>query len=178
MQAILAAVAVPVCICLLTHYAHGAERYTANTLQLAAGEPSAPASLNDMSWLTGVWRGSGLGAYHEETWSVPRADVMMGMYRMIRDEVPVLFEFLLLRQTERSLVLQLKHFDSKFSGWEQRDQSATFPFVAQLGARMYFSGLTFERVGSDDLVIYVAIKEPNGSVHEVEFRYKRETGVH
>lgn len=175
MRAMFTVAAVQVCVCLLAHDAHSAERYTANTLQLTPGERSTPASLSEMSWLTGVWRGSGLGADNEEIWSAPRADVMIGMYRMIQDGVPVLFEFLMLRQIEGSLVLQLKHFDSQLHGWEERDQSMTFPFVAQRGARMYFSGVTFERVSGDDLIVYVAVKAADGSVHEMEFRYKRET---
>jgi hypothetical protein len=153
--------------------ADGAEPYTTNTLQLRQDERSPPASIRDMSWLAGTWRGTGFGGDIEEIWSAPRNGEMIGMYRMLKDGSPALYELLVLSEVDGSLVLRLRHFDAQFHGWEERDASVAFAFVAERERRMYFSGLTFERHSGGDLVIYVAIESQDGSLHEEAFRYKR-----
>ena len=44
---------------------------TANTFTASAEVPSPRATLQDMSWLTGQWSGTGLGGMTEEMWSDP-----------------------------------------------------------------------------------------------------------
>lgn len=154
-----------------------AEQLTPNTLQLAEGEAGAPASIGDMAWLAGTWRGSGLGGFNEEIWGAPRHGVMLGMYRMIRDGRPVFYELLTLSETDGSLTLRLKHFHPDLRGWEERDESLSFPLIAVRDGRIYFEGMTFEPRG-DEVTIYLAIENREaGSVREEVFRYQRQAGA-
>src|SRR5687768_11650964 len=58
-------------------------------------QPSPAATLSVMAWLRGAWEGEGLGGVSEEIWSEPRGGVMMGMYRSLKQDQPVFYEFLM-----------------------------------------------------------------------------------
>lgn len=45
-----------------------------------------------------------------------------------------------------SLRLRLKHSDPELIAWEEKDKFGDFRFVKKDGNRMYFSGLTFEKI--------------------------------
>jgi hypothetical protein len=154
--------------------AHAQEKLTPNTLTLAAGQKSAPARIEDMAWYAGQWCGSGLGGLNEEIWSTPRAGVMLGMYRLIKDGKPVFYELLTMLEEKGSLVIRLKHFHADLKGWEERDESEEFAFVARREGRIYFDGMTFERSGEDAVTVYLAIEHKDGKVTEESFRYTRE----
>ena len=157
---------------------------TTLTLSAGAGEarqtvrraPDAPvpdATVEDMAWLAGRWTGDGLGGRTEEIWSPPDAGVMMGMFRLIREDKPVFYEFLTLRVTERGLSMQLKHFHPDMRGWEEREKFVEFLYVGRDGNRVFFEGLTFVREGADALTIYLALRAKDGTVREQTFRMKR-----
>jgi hypothetical protein len=166
-------------ICLLLFAAlggavHAQEKLTANTLTLGAGQKSEPASIEDMAWYAGQWCGNGLGGLNEEIWSIPRAGVMMGMYRLIKDGKPVFYELLTMLEEKGSLVIRLKHFHPDLKGWEEREESEEFAFVARRDGRMYFDGMTIERSGADAVTVYLAIEHKDGKVTEESFRYTRQ----
>lgn len=150
-----------------------AEPFTANTLRLEEGEASPAASIDVMAWLAGVWGVSGLDSDSEEIWSAPRNGVMMGMYRMLRNGRPVLYEFLTLAEIDGSLVLRFKHFHPDMRGWEDRDEFVAFPLVAVQDGRIYFEGMTFEPRGHEVAVYIVFENHETGSVREEVFRYRR-----
>lgn len=146
---------------------------TENTLKLAPGTTSARATLADVSWLAGSWSGTGLGGVSEESWSKPADGAMMGTYRLVKDGKTVFYEFMLLTETEGTILLRIKHFHPNFVGWEEKDKSVDFKFVKREGDRVYFSGLTFERKGKTGLNIYLALRQKEGEVREEVFNMKR-----
>jgi len=150
------------------------EAMTANTLRLSPDQKPPAATIADMAWYAGRWTGTGLGGFTEEIWSPPRDGTMMGMYRMIKDGKPIFYELLLIAEVSGSLAIKLKHFHSDLRGWEDRDVSLRFPLVAKRDGRLYFDGMTFERVGNDRVKIYLAIEnKEDGSVREEIFEYTR-----
>ena len=149
------------------------EAMTANTLRLSPDQKSPPATIADMEWYAGRWTGSGLGGLNEEIWSPPRDGTMMGMYRMIKDGKPVFYELLLITEENGSLAIKLKHFHPDLRGWEERDASVRFPLVAKRDGRIYFDGMTFERIGADRVKVYLAIEHKDGRVREETFEYSR-----
>ena len=149
------------------------EAMTANTLRLSADQKPPAASIADMAWYAGRWTGTGLGGWTEEIWSPARDGTMMGMYRMVKDGKPIFYELLLIAEENGSLAIKLKHFHADLRGWEERDASLRFPLVAKRNGRIYFDGMTFERVGTDRVKVYLAIEHKDGSVREEIFEYSR-----
>ena len=150
------------------------EAMTANTLRLSPDQKPPAATIAEMEWYAGRWTGTGLGGFTEEIWSPPRNGTMMGMYRMIKDGKAIFYELLLIAEENGSLAIKLKHFHADLRGWEERDVSLRFPLVAKRDGRLYFDGMTFERVGNDRVKVYLAIEDKkDGSVREEIFEYSR-----
>lgn len=159
---------------LLSGVATAQERQTEHTLRATPGVAGPPATIADMAWLAGTWRGDGLGGTSEEIWSEPQGGVMLGMYRHLKDGKPVFYELLTLSEVDGSLEIRLKHFHPDLRGWEERDASVAFPLVAKRDGMLFFGGMTFVPAG-DRLTIYLAIGGRDGQVREETFRYTRQT---
>jgi len=166
------------CALLTALPAESAEKLTSNTLKLSKGEASPAATIADMAWYSGHWTGQGLGGFNEEIWSAPKGGVMLGMYRMLRDDKAAFYELLTIVEEAGSIAIRLKHFHPDMRGWEERDQVITFPLVAKRDARIYFDGMTFERRGDNAVEVYLAIENrKDNSVREEVFTYTRATAA-
>lgn len=151
----------------------GQSEQVLQTLQLEDGAQSPSASIDDMYWLAGTWKGEGLGAQVEEVWSSPAAGGMMGMFQMHNDSSVAFYELCQIVEHEGSLVLRLKHFDKGLKGWEEKDDVVEFPLVKLEGEKAWFDGLTYERVG-DTLRAFVVLQEGDqGEVTEGSFEFQR-----
>jgi hypothetical protein len=140
--------------------------------------PSPPATLDAVAWLAGHWEGEGLGGHNEELWSPPRAGVMMGMYRLVKQDRPALFEFLMIVEESGTLVLKLKHFNPDFTGWEEKDRTVDFRLVEVEERAVHFSGLSFVRAGEDGLRIYLLLSDrKTGQTREEEFKLRRAASI-
>lgn len=147
---------------------------TTNTFTAPADSLSPRATLQEMAWFAGQWRGPGLGGETEEHWSTPAAGAMMGMFRLIKDGKVVFYEFLTLVEQDGSLMLKLKHFNPDLTGWEEKADSVMFPLVKVTANEICFRGLTFRRAGPDKMEIFLAIRnKSNGSIREEAFSLTR-----
>ncbi len=157
----------------LTFAAAAQEKYTPNTLRLKDGAAGGKAVIAEMGWLAGRWSGTGLGGHADEDWGSPREGVMLGTFRMLKDNKPVFYEFMTLEERGGSLVLRVKHFTPELVAWEEKDKAVDFPFIKKDGKRLYFDGLTFELHDNDSVTIYLAIGQKDGKMSEETFQYKR-----
>ena len=108
-----------VCIALIVSSplaASAQEKVTEHTIRLATGSRPPAASIADMAWLAGHWAVEGLGGVADEIWSPPDGGMMLGMYRLVREQKPVFFELLSLSEEQGSLVIRLKHFNPDMTG--------------------------------------------------------------
>ena len=168
---------VMVAACLLAAATASAQQQiTENTVRLADGAASPPATLGGMAWLAGSWTGEGLGGQVEEIWSPAQAGAMMGMFRLLRDGQTAFYELMTLVEENGSLVLRVKHFNPDLTGWEDKGESVDFALVAVDGDRFLFDGLTFHRRADDAMTIHVVISSKDGTVREEVFRYARVDG--
>jgi hypothetical protein len=125
---------------------------------LGAAAPTAPAPapspLDDLAWMAGTWlQESEDGAFRsEETWSSPRADAMVGMFRMAQRGSIDLYELMSIELegppraadgplipgqepgaggAPQRLVFRLRHFQRGLVPWEsEKDGPLTFQAVS------------------------------------------------
>lgn len=144
---------------------------TPHTRRAAEGDPRG-ATVEDLAFLAGHWRGEGLGGEVEETWSPPLAGEMLGSFRLIRNGAPSFYEILVLSREDDRIVMRIKHFNPGLLGWEEKDESLAFPLIEVRDGTAWFHGLTLHRDG-DHLLIYLAMRR-GGVMSEMEFRLRRE----
>jgi hypothetical protein len=129
--------------------------------------------LENIAWIAGTWHGEAFGGITEEIWSEPSGGSMMATFKLIVDEKVQFYEIEVIREIEDSLILQLKHFGSDLKGWETKDETVDFPLREITENKVVFEGMTFEKVSSNEMNVYVDIKNENGTVETVKFNYKK-----
>ena len=143
-----------------------------DTRKLEPGSTSPAATIEDVAWIEGHWIGEAFGGIAEEIWSAPAGGTMMSSFRLIDGDDVSFYEFIIIREVDTTITMQLKHFDNELRGWEEKDKSVTFPLVEISEDAVYFEGLTFKRISPDEMTVYVLINEED-SINEVTFAYKR-----
>lgn len=139
---------------------------------LGEGTSSPAATVEQVAWVAGHWKGEAFGGDTEEIWSKPTAGSMMGSFKLSEEETVVFYELCLFREVEETLLFQLKHFGADLKGWEAQDETVDFPLVEMTKDAAYFDGITFERISKDEMHVYVRI-EDEGKVEDVQFVYHR-----
>jgi hypothetical protein len=78
------------------------------TCSIAAAQAPAPggmtARLDQLAWMAGSWGGPDGTAAVEEVWLPPKAGLMLGLGRTVRDGKAVAFEFMRIEQQGDTLV--------------------------------------------------------------------------
>ena len=134
-----------------------------------------PASLEQMRWLIGEWRGKGIGdAPAVENWLAPTGTTMVGTFIQQNADGSIMFtEHMYLMEEDGSLVLRLKHFNADLTAWEDREGMVTFPLIAAEECAAYFRALTLRCDGKNGLVAAVRMKSAGGEISEMVFRFDR-----
>lgn len=141
-----------------------------NTMSLKAGENSPEATLAEIAWIEGHWKGEAFDGITEEIWSPPLGGSMMFSFKLVVDGEVNFYELGHIRQLNETLVYELKHFDSDLKGWEEKEEVQRFELVKAAGNRLYFNGFTFENVSDREMNIYALIHR-DGKAEEVRFNY-------
>jgi hypothetical protein len=147
-------------------------KLTEHTLALDEHDNAENASIEDISWLSGRWEGTGFGGTVEETWNPPLGGTMVGTFRLVTEKGPSFYELLLLAPEGNSIVYKVKHFHPDLKGWEEKDDFISFPLVKISQDAVHFHGLTLQRLG-DTCVHYLAMSQKDGTHKEVSLKYVR-----
>ena len=146
---------------------------TEHTIRLDSGMASPPATLADVAWLQGHWRGPGLGGISEEFWMEPSGGAMPGMFRTVADGEVIFYEMFALTEHEGSLVLRLKHFNGDMTGWEDKEEMVRFRLAHVEPGLIQFNSLTYRLETDDTMRIHVALRQRDGRLEELEFALSR-----
>lgn len=119
----------------------------------------AVASVEDLKWIAGQWRGGAMGGSFEETWNLPLGDSMSGVFHFVKDGKTVFYEILTIVPDGNSVKLRLKHFGSDLVGWEEKEKSIEFPLKTLTEHEAAFDGLVFRRIKQNRMNIIVRTKE-------------------
>lgn len=146
------------------------------------GDVATKVSLSSCAFLAGSWIGTLEGGAAEETWSMPRGDSIIGMFRWHNpDNTTNMYELLSIRQEADGPVLRLRHFDKNFEPWKSESAGVAGMKAEVLGpARVIFrnSGDTgglasceYHCPTADQLLITVSFKA--ASREPLKFDLKR-----
>jgi hypothetical protein len=95
-----------------------------------AQTPASEASFKDLRFVEGKWTGTFRGdRQYEAHWSSPSGNTIMGMLRFIRDDRTILFELLTVENTERGMILSVKHFEPGLIGRQERQDAVRYRLV-------------------------------------------------
>jgi hypothetical protein len=97
---------------------------------------------------------------------------MMGAFKLVVEGQVQFYEIETISQVNDTLMFRLKHFNKDLTGWEEKDKTVDFKLVKVTDNKVYFNGLTLERINDNEISIYVAI-EDSGNTTEEKFNYKR-----
>lgn len=131
------------------------------------------ASIDQLDWIAGHWKGDALGGQFEETWNPSKGGAMMGMFKQINDGKINFYELLTIVPKDDTLLLRLKHFKNDLVGWEEKEDSVEFPLVSISADEVKFDGLTFKKISSDEMHIVVLTKQKNGQEQKLKFECHR-----
>ncbi|MGI9544676.1 MAG: DUF6265 family protein [Cyclobacteriaceae bacterium] len=144
----------------------------AHTLSLNEGQSSPQASLTDIAWIQGHWKGEAFGGITEEIWTPPLGNSMMAAFKLVVDNKIEFYELITIVEEDETLIMRLKHFDKTLLGWEEKDKTIDFPLVKVAKDAVYFDGLTFESISESEMNVYVVISD-EGETHEAKFNYRK-----
>ncbi len=145
-----------------------------NTVSFPENTTSPQTKLSEISWMEGHWKGEAFGGITEEIWSPPLGGSMMFSFKLVVDGQIEFYEFGHIRQLDKTLIFELKHFHGDVKGWEGKDEVQSFKLVKTVGNRMYFDGFTFEKISDNEINIYAQIEHEDGTAEEVKFNYIRQ----
>lgn len=141
-------------------------------LSLQENQKPPKADLSVVQWLTGHWRGMAFGGTIEEIWAPALGGSMMGAFKLVNEGRVMFYEIETITEEDETLVFRLKHFHSDLKGWEEKNETTEFKLVKVEQNKIYFNGLTLEKINDNEINIYVAI-EDKGITTEEKFSYKR-----
>ncbi|MDO5977763.1 DUF6265 family protein [Flavivirga spongiicola] len=136
-------------------------------------EKTLEPKLENISWISGDWKGEAFGGQVEENWSKPSGGSMMATFKLINNNAVSFYEIEIIREVENTLILQLKHFNNDLKGWETKDETVDFPLKEITANKVTFEGMSFEKISDHEMNVYVDIHQKNGSIETVKFNYTK-----
>lgn len=140
---------------------------------VAEHDPTLAPKLENISWISGNWKGEAFGGITEENWSTPSGNSMMASFKLIVDGKVSFYEIEIIREVNNTLILQLKHFNYDLKGWETKDETVDFPLKEIHPNKVIFEGMTFEKTGDNTMSVFVDMHQKDGSVETMEFKYSK-----
>jgi len=87
---------------------------------LAGAADSNASKIENVAWLTGNWQSvGGEPMACEEHWTAPAGGAMVGMFRLLNNDRPGLYELLMLEQETDGVWMRLRHFRQQMVAQEQ-----------------------------------------------------------
>lgn len=145
---------------------------TEHTYQVDDPENPPQASLADAALLVGSWSGTAFGGVFEEVWNPPSAGSMVGLFKLMHDDNVTLYEIMVIREEHGTLSLKVKHFGEDFSAWEEKGDYVDFRFVKAEEDAIHFQGISFYRVGDDQMHAWIVMRDGD-AVREEKLVYTR-----
>ena len=86
----------------------------------SADETKTAFTLKDVAWFAGHWREKADKRLQEETWTDAAGGAMVGSFRLVVNDKPAIYEFLLIEENADGVFMLLRHFRSGMAELEQK----------------------------------------------------------
>jgi len=91
----------------------------------AAAQAVAPKpKLADLGWLAGRWQGTWGPRLAQQTWTTPKAGVMLGTFQLAEGDKTIVLELFTLVEDPDGVTLYLRHFTPSLTPWEKQGPTA------------------------------------------------------
>ena len=146
--------------------------------------PARKFVLADLAWLSGRWQGQWGPRIVEQDWTPAKADMMLGMYRVIENDKTLVVELLALTESPDGIEYRIRHFTPTLAPWE-KSGSAVLNLVSMDIKRIVFENpvdgqpkhAILDRIDEDTYVSRSEIVPPEGDVQVVSITFRRQKAV-
>jgi len=145
---------------------------------------SAPKpALADFAWLAGQWEGTWGPRVAQQTWTAPRAGVILGTFQLTEGNKTLVLEFFTLVEDSGGIRLYLRHFTPLLNPWENSGPAAldlqsadakSIVFVNPTDGQPKQDVIT--RIDADTYVSRSEIVSQKGDTQATEITYHRVFG--
>ncbi|MFZ0580286.1 MAG: DUF6265 family protein [Candidatus Acidiferrales bacterium] len=87
----------------------------------APTQNATPAKLADFEWLEGRWRGEWGPRVAEQVWLPPKANLMVGLFRLTEGDKPLVIELFTILQKTDGINFYSRHFTTALVPWEKSE---------------------------------------------------------
>lgn len=163
------AAAIAIALSTVTHLAGAGEAMGQDADPAGRAVTAAPTraiDLADLAWIAGHWGGDAFGGQIEEAWFSPAGRSMSGSFRLVRDDLAVMYELLLLEQDDDGeIYYRFKHVSRGWVPWEEtrleyrltalEGRQATFRSTAEAPPPNAPWWFTYESPAGDELLVTI-----------------------
>jgi hypothetical protein len=115
-----------------------------------------------------------MGGTVEDVWLPPKAGVLLGAFRLVKDGgKPGFYELFAIEEVDDTLQFVVKHFNPDWVGWEEKDKALRIRLSKVSADEIVFGRIVFQRRGADGLVVRLGIREKGGELRHETLTYLR-----
>jgi Domain of unknown function (DUF6265) len=124
------------------------------------GMVSPPATIKDVQWLVGDWRGAMDDSMQQSVIFIPSKGHMPGFARSWKEDGTIgFYEVNDIVEVNGSLEYHVKHLSSELSAREGTDGYVRHRLIALSKNAIYLDGITVTKSGPDHFTVYVLLGE-------------------
>ncbi len=154
---------------------------------LTPDPPSAPAQkapaakLADFEWLEGRWRGEWGPRVAEQVWLAPKANLMVGVFRLTEGDKPLVIELFTIVQKPDGINFYSRHFTTALVPWEKSD-ATVLNLASADGKKIDFENpangmpkrAILTRIDADTYISRSELVPQKGDAQVIEITYHRQ----
>jgi hypothetical protein len=138
------------------------------------------ATIADMRWLEGTWRGEWGPRVAQQVWMAPQAGVMTGSFSLMETDKVLVIELFTILQTAGGVGLNIRHFTPELNAWEKGEptrltlasfDNKTYEFDNSVDGKP--KKFIFSRTDADTYVSRAEIVPDTGEPQVIEITYHR-----
>ena len=142
-------------------------------VRFSDGGAAPEASLEDIAWFEGLWRGEVFGDRVDHRVMAPEGTQMPGLVRLYADGDTSVYELSAFIEVGSTLTYRNRHFGADLRAFQAPDDYVDRPLVEIRDGIAWFDGITFASDGPDHAVVSFVLTAEDGSQEKHVVHYNR-----